>query len=61
MGPIEKELNPKKRSPNIIKGIKYLALTGTGINIKYNSAFGNNIAKATKIPYKAPEAPTIEA
>jgi hypothetical protein len=61
IGPIEKELNPKNKSPSIIKGIKYLAFTGKGMNIRYNSELGNNIAKATNTPYRAPEAPTIEA
>jgi hypothetical protein len=33
-------------------------LIGTGINNNANSAFGNIKAKATMIPYMAPEAPT---
>ena len=41
---------PKNKSPNIIKGIKYLAEMGTGKKINANFAFGNAIPKATKIP-----------
>ena len=44
-----------------MNGIRYFAFIGTGMNIKYNSELGNSIAKATKTPYKAPDAPTIEA
>ena len=61
MGPIEKELNPKKRSPNIIKGIKYFALTGTvtmitggkiidNVNTPYSVGYINLLGFAVFVP-----------
>ena len=47
-------------SSNTTPGTKYLAFMGTGKNNNINSALGNKKAKATKTPYKAPEAPTME-
>ena len=49
---------PKYRSINSKKGTKYLAFTGTGMNINCNSVLGNKYAKATNNPEIAPEAPT---
>jgi hypothetical protein len=54
--PVSAEIVSKSTTP----GTKYLAFIGTGKNNNINSALGNKKAKATKIPYKAPEAPTIE-
>ena len=35
----------------------HLALTGTGINMTYNSVLGKRYANATNIPITAPDAP----
>ena len=51
---------PKNKSPAINMGTKYFAFIGIGINIKNRETFGNKNANATIIPYKAPEAPTID-
>ena len=50
----------KNKSNKINIGTKYFALTGIGGNSNINCTLGNNIAKATNIPYKAPDAPTIK-
>lgn len=48
-----------KSSSRPYPNTKYFALTGIGINIRYNSVFGNSIPNASKIPNIAPEAPII--
>jgi hypothetical protein len=55
---IEVPLIPITKSPNTKNGTKYFALIGMGKNNNIISAFGNIKAKATIMPYKAPEAPT---
>ena len=47
---MEADVNPKKKSPKIIKGIKYLAFTGIGGNNNINLEFGNINVNATKTP-----------
>ena len=59
MGPMEQEVNPKNKSPAIRIGTRNFALIGIGGNSNIKRAFGNKKAKATKTPYRAPEAPTI--
>ena len=61
IGPIENEFEtPKNRSPAIKIGTKYFAFIGIGINIKKREMLGKRNANATKIPYSAPEAPSID-
>ena len=54
--PVSAEMVSSSTTP----GTKYFAFMGTGKNNNINSALGNKNAKATKTPYKAPEAPTME-
>ena len=54
--PVSAEMVSNSTTP----GTKYLAFMGTGKNSNINSVLGNKKAKATKTPYKAPEAPTME-
>ena len=41
-----------------MNGTKNFALIGTGKKININSELGNKNANATRIPYRAPDAPT---
>ena len=52
---------PPKRSMAAIPITAHFALIGTGMNMIYNSVFGNKYAKATKRPMIAPDAPTAVA
>ena len=61
MGPTEYFVNPKNTSAKMSKGTKYFARMGMGGNKSISCALGNNMAKPTKTPYKAPEAPTKTA
>ena len=56
---MEYEVNPKNKSPKIKIGTKIFAFIGIGGKSNINRALGNKKAKATKTPYKAPEAPTM--
>jgi hypothetical protein len=62
IGPIEKEgFKPENKSIEIRIGTKYFALIGMGGKRSISFTLGKSIAKATNIPYKAPDAPTIRA
>ena len=50
----------KKRSIKIKPGTKNFAFIGIGGNKSISSELGKEYANATKTPYIAPEAPTIE-
>ena len=54
----EKPVSPENKSISINPGIKYFAFIGNGKNSNISPVFGNISPKATRIPYKAPEAPT---